>query len=111
MVTSEVIINNCVAIITAVYNNSAIIKFKDSNITLNPEDVQKRSNTITITKKEDVAFLDVKNQDDVLVRLGNLNTLPGYSGLGAAFTKNVNITNEPFVLYGDGSGELGEAIK
>lgn len=119
---SKITIGKCVAIVTAVIGDSAIIKFKDENVTLNPDNIQQTEDTIIFYENNDVAFLDVldsdlkiynnllQNEEDVRIRLGNLNTLSGYSGIGSFFNKNITIKNPPFVLNSDGSGGIAETF-
>jgi hypothetical protein len=102
--------------------NTVIIKFKDNNITSNVESIQKFDGSFVICKKNDAVFLDVVNSDlniydnsvqnpnEISVRLGNLNTLSGYNGIGAFFNENVTIKNGPFTLNSDGSGSIGTEL-
>lgn len=75
-----------------------------------------------ICKKNGVVFLDVinstsdiynnlsQNIDDVRVRIGDLSSINGYSGLGSIFNGNVTIKNGPFILNNDGSGSIGSEL-
>lgn len=119
---TEIKIGECKAIVTAVIGNTVIIKFKDNNITSNAENIQKFEGSFVICKKDDSVFLDVaksdlsvydssvQNSDEISVRLGNLDTLNGYSGIGAFFNENVTIKNGPFTLNSDGSGSIGTEL-
>lgn len=119
---SNITIGKCSAIVTAVIDDSAIIKFKDDNVTLNPDTIQQTEDTIVFYEKEDIAFLDILNsdlkvynnflqkEDDIRVRLGNLSTLDGYSGIGSVFNKNVTIKNPPFILNSNGSGGINDVF-
>jgi len=59
--------------------------------------------------KSDLSVYDnlVQNSDEISIRLGSLDTLNGYSGIGAFFNENVTIKNGPFTLNSDGSGNIG----
>jgi hypothetical protein len=119
---SQITIGKCSAIVTAVIDDSAIIKFKDENVTLNPDTIQQTEDTIVFYERDDVAFLDILNADlkiyntllqkeeDIRARIGNLNTLEGYSGIGAVFNKNIAIKNPPFILNSNGSGGINESF-
>lgn len=119
---TELKIGECKAIVTAVMGNTVIVKFKDNNITSNVESIQKFDGSFVICKKNDAVFLDVVNSDlniydnsvqnpnEISVRLGNLNTLSGYNGIGAFFNENVTIKNGPFNLNSDGSGNIGSEL-
>lgn len=119
---TEIKIKECKAIVTAVIGNTVIIKFKDNNITSNVESIQKFDGSFVICKKDDAVFLDVVNADlsiydnsvqnpnEISVRLGNLDTLVGYNGIGAFFNENVTIKNGPFTLNSDGSGNIGSEL-
>lgn len=118
----NITINECPAIVVGVVDDSAIVKFKGDAITLLPENIRQSKDTLVFYEKDDVAFLDVlddnskmqtkasQNENDVRIRIGNLNTLLGYSGIGAVFNKNVAIKNPPFVLNIDGSGNIGDSF-
>lgn len=119
---AEIKIGESKAIITSVIGDSIIIKFKDNNVTLNAENIQKSEGSFVICKKDDSVFLDVaksdlsvydssvQNPNEISVRLGNLDTLNGYSGIGAFFNENVTIKNGPFTLNSDGSGSIGTEL-
>lgn len=119
---SEITIGGCIAIVTSVVGNSVIIKFKDSNITLNADSIQKNAGCLTIYKKNNSTFLDVltgnlniydsliQNENNIRVRIGDLSSLDGYNGLGAVFNGNVAIKNGPFILNSDGSGSIGTEL-
>jgi hypothetical protein len=112
-----------VAIIIAVYNSSVLIKFKDNSVSPNIDDFQKPSGSIVIYEDGDLAFLDVvkfdtsvynsstQSENDIHVRIGNLDTLENHSGVGSFFNENVTIKNGPFNLNADGSGNIGETLK
>lgn len=120
---TEIKLGESKAIITSVIGDSVIIKFKDNNITLNAENIQKSDGSFVICKKDDSVFLDiaksdlsiydnsVQNSDEISIRLGNLDTLNGYSGIGAFFNENVTIKNGPFTLNSDGSGSIGSDLR
>ena len=119
---SEISINGYSALITTVIGDSLIVKFKEENATLNAGNIQKADGSLIICKKNGIAFLDVTNSDsiiynnlsqdinDIRVRIGDLNSLDGYSGLGAIFNGNVVIKNGPFNLNSDGSGNIGSEL-
>lgn len=119
---TEIKLGESKAIITSVIGDSVIIKFKDNNITLNADNIQKSDGSFVICKKDDSVFLDVaksdlsvydssvQNSDEISIRLGNLDTLNGYSGIGAFFNENVTIKNGPFTLNSDGSGSIGSEL-
>lgn len=119
---TEIKIGECKAIVTAVMGNTVIVKFKDNNITSNVDNIQKFDGSFVICKKNDSVFLDVVNSDlniydnsvqnpnEISVRLGNLDTLNGYNGIGAFFNENVTIKNGPFTLNSDGSGNIGSEL-
>lgn len=119
---TEIKIGESKAIITSIIGSSVIIKFKDNNITLNAENIQKSDGSFVICKKDDSVFLDiaksdlsiydssVQNSDEISIRLGNLDTLNGHSGIGAFFNENVTIKNGPFTLNSDGSGSIGSEL-
>lgn len=121
---AKIMLGEYSAIVTAVIEEMVIVKFKDADINPNlAKNVQKTAGSISIYKKEDVAFLDVlksglsiyntsvQNEDDVHVRIGNLNTLTNHSGTGAFFNQNITVKNGPFVLNADGSGNIGDSLK
>lgn len=120
---TEIKLGGSKAIITSVIGDSVIIKFKDNNITLNAENIQKSDGSFVICKKDDSVFLDVaksdlsvydnsvQNSDEISIRLGSLDTLNGYSGIGAFFNENVTIKNGPFTLNSDGSGNIGSDLR
>jgi hypothetical protein len=74
---------------------------------------------LIIYKKDDIAFLDVsagtldtynnpfQDESNIKVRIGDLDSLNGYSGTGAVFNENITIKNGPFKLNSDGSGNIG----
>lgn len=119
---TEIKLGESKAIITSIIGDSIIIKFKDNNVTLNSENIQKSDGSFVICKKDDSVFLDVaksdlsvydnsiQNSDEISIRLGNLDTLNGYSGVGAFFNENVTIKNGPFTLNSDGSGNIGSEL-
>ena len=119
---SEISINGCAALVTTVIGDSIIVKFKEENATLNAKDIQKADGSLLICKKNGVVFLDVinstsdiynnlsQNIDDVRVRIGDLSSINGYSGLGSIFNGNVTIKNGPFILNNDGSGSIGSEL-
>lgn len=119
---SEITINGCLAIVTAMIGDVVIIKFKDDNATLNAGNIQKTEGSIIFCKKNGSVFMDITNSDlnsydnsvqninDIRVRLGDLDAISGYSGSGAIFNQNVSIFNGPFILNGDGSGNIGEEL-
>lgn len=119
---SEISINGYSALITTVIGDSLIIKFKEENATLNAGNIQKADGSLIICKKNGIAFLDVTNSDsiiynnlsqdinDIRVRIGDLSSLDGYSGLGSIFNGNVTIKNGPFNLNSDGSGNIGSEL-
>lgn len=116
---SEINVGGCVAIVTSVIGSSVIIKFKNDNITLNADSVQKNGGSLIIYKKDDISFLDVsagtldtynnpfQDESNIKVRIGDLDSLNGYSGTGAVFNENITIKNGPFKLNSDGSGNIG----
>jgi len=105
-----------------VIGDSLIVKFKEENATLNAGNIQKADGSLIICKKNGIAFLDVTNSDsiiynnlsqdinDIRVRIGDLSSLDGYSGLGSIFNGNVVIKNGPFNLNSDGSGNIGSEL-
>jgi hypothetical protein len=109
----------CSALITGVIGDTVIVKFKDDNVTLDSSSIQQTGGSIAIYKNDDTSFIDIVNSDlnvynsasqdpsNIRVRLGDLSTLNGHSGIGAAFNQNVSIKNGPFVLNSDGSGNIG----
>lgn len=117
-VKNNITIGGCSAIVTGLTGEGVIIKFKDSNITLNPDDIKTTNGSLAIYNKGDTVFLDViksdlgiynspvQTENDIHVRIGNLNTLDGYSGVGAVFNENITIKNGPFSLNSDGSGGI-----
>lgn len=117
-VKNKITIGGCSAIITGLTGEFVIIKFKDFNITLNPDNIKTTNGSLAIYNKGNHAFLDViksdlgiynssaQTIDDVYVRIGDLSTLDGYSGTGAVFNENVTIKNGPFSLNSDGSGGI-----
>lgn len=119
---SEISINGYSALITTVIGDSLIVKFKEENATLNAGNIQKADGSLIICKKNGIAFLDVTNSDsiiynnlsqdinDIRVRIGDLSSLDGYSGLGSIFNGNVVIKNGPFNLNSDGSGNIGSEL-
>ena len=119
---SEISINGYSALITTVIGDSLIVKFKEENATLNAGNIQKADGSLIICKKNEIAFLDVTNSDsiiynnlsqdinDIRVRIGDLSSLDGYSGLGSIFNGNVVIKNGPFNLNSDGSGNIGSEL-
>lgn len=119
---SEISINGYSALITTVIGESLIVKFKEENATLNAGNIQKADGSLIICKKNGIAFLDVTNSDsiiynnlsqdinDIRVRIGDLSSLDGYSGLGSIFNGNVVIKNGPFNLNSDGSGNIGSEL-
>ena len=115
----EISIMGCSALITGVIGDTVIVKFKDDNVTLDSSSIQQTGGSIAIYKNDDTSFIDIVNSDlnvynsasqdpsNIRVRLGDLSTLNGHSGIGAAFNQNVSIKNGPFVLNSDGSGNIG----
>lgn len=120
---TEIMFGGSVAIIIAVYNSSVLIKFKDNSVSPNITNFQKPSGSIVIYEDGDLAFLDVvkfdtsvynsstQSENDIHVRIGNLDTLENHSGVGSFFNENVTIKNGPFNLNADGSGNIGETLK
>lgn len=120
---SEISINGYTALVTTVIGDSIIVKFKEESATLNAGNIQKADGSLIIYKKNGVVFLDVANSDpsmyddlsqnidDIRVRIGDLSSIGGYSGLGAIFNNNVIIKNGPFTLNSDGSGNIGSELK
>ena len=116
----EISIMGCSALITGVIGDTVIVKFKDDNVTLDSSSIQQTGGSIAIYKNDDTSFIDIVNSDlnvynstsqdpsNIRVRLGDLSTLNGHSGIGAAFNGNVSIKNGPFTLNSDGSGSIGE---
>jgi hypothetical protein len=51
-----------------------------------------------------------QNINDVRVRIGDLNSINGCSGLGAIFNENIIIKNGPFILNNNGSGSIGSEL-
>ena len=110
------------AIVMAVIENSIFIKFKDSTVSPNLSNIQKPSGSIAIHENKDLTFIDVlksdisvynnsiQNEDDIHVRIGNLDSLNNHSGVGAFFNENVTIKNGPFTLNADGSGAIGNSL-
>lgn len=119
---SEISINGHTALVTTVIGDSVIVKFKEENATLNAENIQKTDGSLIICKKNGIVFLDVVNSDlsiydnfsqsidDIQVRIGDLSSIEGYSGLGAIFNGNITIKNGPFVLNKNGSGNIGSEL-
>lgn len=119
---SEISIVGCSALITGVIGDTVIVKFKDDNVTLDSSNIQQTGGSIAIYKNDDTSFIDIVNSDlnvynsasqdpsNIRVRLGDLSTLNGHSGIGAAFNQNVSIKNGPFNLNSDGSGNIGSEL-
>lgn len=119
---TEIMIGGFSAIVTTVIGNSIFIKFKDSNVSPNLSNIQKPSGSIVIHENKDLTFIDVlksdisvynnsiQNEDDIHVRIGNLDSLNNHSGVGAFFNENVTIKNGPFILNADGSGAIGNSL-
>lgn len=116
---SQISVDGHSAIVTAIIDDSVIIKFKDKDITPNLSNLRKTAGSIVVYENKEIAFIDVlrsdlnvyknalQTEDDILVRIGSLDTLAGYSGVGAVFNGNVSIKNGPFTLNSDGSGNIG----
>ena len=119
---SEISINGYAALVTTVIGDSIIVKFKEESATLNAGKIQKTDGSLIICKKNGITFLDISNSDlniynnpfqninDVRVRIGDLNSINGYSGLGAIFNENIIIKNGPFILNNNGSGSIGSEL-
>ena len=119
---SEISINGYAALVTTVIGDSIIVKFKEESATLNAEKIQKTDGSLIICKKNGIVFLDISNSDlniynnpfqninDVRVRIGDLNSINGCSGLGAIFNENIIIKNGPFILNNNGSGSIGSEL-
>lgn len=119
---SEISINGYTALVTTVIGDSIIVKFKEESATLNAGNIQKADGSLIIYKKNGVVFLDVANSDpsiydnlsqnidDIRIRIGDLSSINGYSGLGAIFNGNIAIKNGPFTLNSDGSGSIGTEL-
>lgn len=119
---SEISINGYTALVTTVIGDSIIVKFKEESATLNAGSIQKADGSLIICKKNGVVFLDVANSDpgiyddlsqnidDIRVRIGDLSSISGYSGLGAIFNGNIAVKNGPFNLNSDGSGNIGSDL-
>lgn len=119
---TEIMIGGFSAIVTTVIGNSIFIKFKDSDVSPNLSNIQKPSGSIVVHENKDLTFIDVlksdisvynnsiQNEDDIHVRIGNLDSLNNHSGVGAFFNENVTIKNGPFILNADGSGAIGSSL-
>lgn len=119
---SEISINGYIALVTTVIGDSIIVKFKEESATLDAGNIQKADGSLIICKKNGVVFLDVVNSDpsiydnisqnidNIRIRIGDLSSINGYSGLGAIFNSNITIKNGPFTLNSDGSGNIGSEL-
>lgn len=120
---SKITIGNTDAIIISVIDDTVVAKLKDNSIQSGLINIQKTSGSVIVYKNDDISFIDVlnsntnvyndaiQNENDICVRIGNLDTLQNHSGTGAFFNRNITIKNGPFTLNQDGSGNIGAQLK
>ena len=88
---SKITIGNTDAIIISVIDDTVVAKLKDNSIQSGLINIQKTSGSVIVYKNDDISFIDVlnsntnvyndaiQNENDICVRIGNLDTLQNHS--------------------------------